>query len=272
VVPEATASEGWEARLELGYSARDGRTVPTTRNHRGPLRVQKHFEPEPGVCHHLIVHPPAGMAAGDYLALTIDVGPDAHAQLATPGATPWYRSLAAPARQAVTARVEGVLELLPREHLIFDQARAELRTRVELGSAGRMIAWEIVALGRTHGERPFVNGSVASSTEIYREDALVFADRMRFAAADPWRTSPLGLGGATVMATFLAVGRELPSVLDAARALDSKAGVTQLPHVLVGRWLGHATEAARSWLEAMWTIVRPALLDRAAVPLRIWKT
>lgn len=275
---EATASDAWEAALALGYGVRDGRTVPTLRRHRGPLRVQKHFEPEPGVCHHLIVHPPAGMAGGDYLTLTIDVATGAHAQLATPGATPWYRSRhALPARQHVAATLAdgAVLELLPREHLIFDEARAELTTQLVLAPSAKLIAWEVVALGRPHGERPFVSGSLATRTEIRRDGELVFADRLRLDADDRMRASPLGLAGACVNATFVAVGEPLaPEVMTATRAIETsgRAGTTQLPHVFIGRWLGASVEGARQWLEALWTIVRPALLQRAAIPLRIWRT
>jgi len=48
--------------------------------------------------------------------------------------------------------------------------------------------------------------------------------------------------------------------------------VTHLPHVLVARWRGPASDAAQRWFVALWSVLRPALLGRAAVPPRIWTT
>ncbi len=51
-------------------------TVLHHRKHYGPVRVQKMLWPEKtGVCHAIIVHPPAGIAGGDHL--TFDMSVDA---------------------------------------------------------------------------------------------------------------------------------------------------------------------------------------------------
>ncbi|MFO0747321.1 MAG: urease accessory protein UreD [Myxococcota bacterium] len=264
------------------------------RRHHGPLRVQKHFEPEPGLCQHIIVHPPAGMAGGDRLTLAIEVGPGAHAQLTTPGATPWYRAAvaaspalsvaaAAPsaespaARQSVSAKVlaGGVLELLPREHILFDGAHAALDATLDLAADARAIVWETLVLGRAHGDRPFLDGHLDLAARIVVGGELRLADRLRLDARDPMRRSPLGLAGASVMASVFLVGPDLaPATVAAVRALATpcRAGLTQLPGVAVGRWLGAAVEPARQWLEAVWSLTRPDLLGRAAVPPRIWRT
>lgn len=49
-------------------------------------------------------------------------------------------------------------------------------------------------------------------------------------------------------------------------------GITRLPELLVARYLGHNSEAARLWFVALWQMLRPALLGRAAVLPRIWNT
>jgi urease accessory protein len=48
--------------------------------------------------------------------------------------------------------------------------------------------------------------------------------------------------------------------------------VTLLPHVLLARYLGDSTEAARRYFERLWTHVRPAVVSRAAATPRIWRT
>ena len=86
----AAEATGWEAKLELSYERRGDRTVLVRRAHRGPLVVQKSLYPEgDGVCQNVIVHPPAGIVGGDRLALEVEVGECARAQITTPGAAKW---------------------------------------------------------------------------------------------------------------------------------------------------------------------------------------
>jgi urease accessory protein len=49
-------------------------------------------------------------------------------------------------------------------------------------------------------------------------------------------------------------------------------GVTQTKGVIIVRYLGHASEMARALMLMAWRHVRPELLGREAVELRIWNT
>jgi len=142
----------WRAELALEYERRGARTVLAKRRHDGPLVVQKPFYPEGDqVCHTIVVHPPAGIAGGDELQLTARAGADARVLLTTPGAGKWYRSAGAWARQHLSFDVAPAasLEWLPQETIVFDGARADLRTEVQLQSDAVFIGWEILCLGRT---------------------------------------------------------------------------------------------------------------------------
>ena len=86
-----------------------------------------------------------------------------------------------------------------------------------------------------------------------------------------------GLNACTVSATLIAAGKDIAKDLLAqcrniAPEAGESSGITVLPHVLLARYLGHSSEAAMHYFIALWTLLRPALAGRSAVPPRIWAT
>ena len=82
----------WHARLQLHYT-HDGTGTGALDRHEGPLRVLQRLYPEgPGICHHVLVHPPGGIVGGDVLELDARLDGGCHALITTPGATRFYRS------------------------------------------------------------------------------------------------------------------------------------------------------------------------------------
>lgn len=274
----------WEAALSLRYQRRGERTVLAHRAHRGPLRVQRNLYPEgPDLCHTLVVHPPGGIAGGDDLSLDVRVEHAAAALLTTPGATKWYAARGHRARQRISLEVAegGALEWLPQESILFDGADAELSCKVSLSASAAYLGWEILCFGRQAAGERFSSGQLLLTTELLRDQRRLWIERGRLAGGDPLLSSPIGLDGAPVCATLVAVAPALTSpqlaaLLGACRAVDErggKAGITCLPGgVLLARWLGACSEAARHYFIALWRLLRPALLLRAAALPRIWAT
>lgn len=256
----------WKASLSLGFRREGERSLLAERTHDGPLVVQKPLYPEgAGVCHAIIVHPPGGIAAGDELALDVDCAAGAHALLTTPGAGKWYRSAGACARQSLDFRVAGTLEWLPRETIVFDGALAQFDTHVHLAAGARFIGWEIVCLGRRGAGERFQRGRLKLSMEIARDGRPMFIDRGEVEAGGRLMSSPVGLGGRSVFGMLVATseGARLP-----ARGL----AVTQLPGLLIARYRGDSSEEALRAFTELWTLIRPSVTGRAAVPPRIWAT
>ena len=269
----------WRARLALGFERRGARTVLATREHDGPLVVQKPFHPEgDAVCHAIVVHPPGGIAGGDELTLDVRAGERAHALLTTPGAGKWYRSGGPWARQEARIDVadEAIVEWLPQETIVFDGALAEVRWHARLAPTARLVAWEILCLGRTGSGERFERGAVRLDLRVERGGRPLWIERGMLEPRSAALDSPVGLAGRCVSATFLAAGIDVAGdALAACRRevpMEGEGAVTCLPHLMVGRYRGDSGAAARAYFTALWRIVRPHGLGLAAVEPRIWGT
>ncbi len=274
----------WLARLSLDYSRQGERTLALDR-HEGPLRVLRRLYPEgPGICHHVLVHPPGGVAGGDELHIHARLQPGTHAVLTTPGATRFYRSDGAVARQCVQLQLaaDTRLEWLPLENIAHPGCRAENHLRAELAPGAEMMGWDVLALGLPASGQAFDSGSFVQHVEL----PGVWLEHARIAADDQLLLrSPLGWAGRPVLATlWLACGSALAAarrqaLLDSAReclqghALADSAGATApQPSVLVLRALAPRVEPAMQLLAAVRERWRRLAWGLAAMPPRIWNT
>jgi len=274
------AEAAWQARLALEYTLRGGRTTLSGREHSGPLLVQKPFYPEgDAVCHSIIVHPPGGIAGGDALKLELRLREGTAALLTTPGAGKWYRSLGPKASlvQHFDIGCDAVLEWLPQPAIVFDAARAETRTEVRLHQEALYMGWDMSCMGRAASGERFNSGELRQRTEVWQQGRRLWCEYARLAGGDPMLASNAGLASRTVSATLIAAGKDIDKGLldqcrDIAPAAGEHAGITVLPRVLLARYLGHSSEAAMHYFIALWSLLRPALAGRSAVPPRIWAT
>ncbi|MBM3342057.1 MAG: urease accessory protein [Betaproteobacteria bacterium] len=275
-------TRAWHAQLALHYERRadlQGRTVLAARRHDGPLVVQKALYPEGGaVCHNIIVHPPAGIASGDHLEIDVRASRHSQALLTTPGAAKWYRSTGAWARQRNTLVVDAhaSLEWLPQETIVFDGALARLETDVQLQRGARYIGWEVLCLGRAGSGERFTRGACHSAMRLSCAGKPLWIERAAIPADGLLTRSCAGLAGKTVCGTLVAAAENIEAVdIAACRALKARVGdtaVTRLPGVLVARYLGDASEAAKHYFAALWQVLRPMIVGREAVIPRIWNT
>ncbi|WP_249678075.1 urease accessory protein UreD [Pseudomonas abieticivorans] len=277
-LPASTAlyTPSWHAELELGYGRFGDTTRPVQRRHKGPLRVQKHLYAEgPEVCQHIIVHPPGGIAGGDRLDISANVGPGAWAQLTSPGAAKWYRA-AGPAYQRLDLKVAAgaTLEWLPQETIVYSAAQAELETHIELEGDARLLYWDVVALGRPASGERFDRGHFQSHLNVRRDGQLLWHERQRVTGGDGLLDSPIGLDGKPVFATLLLTCDIDSQLLERCRSLPTpvRGDLSQLPGLLVARCLANEGLHARDWLIALWKLLRPAVLGREALAPRIWST
>jgi urease accessory protein len=267
----------WKASLALEFSLENQKTRLTGKSHDGPLVVQKPLYPEgDSVCHAIVVHPPGGIAGGDELSLDVTAGEGASVLLTTPGAAKWYRSAGAWAKQDLVFGVRGLLEWLPQETIVFDGALARASCEVDLDAEAGLIGWDIVCLGRTGSGERFRRGSYRSSIGIRREGKLLWLERGRIDGGGRLLDSPAGLAGSPVFGTLFAsslnLDQELVNETRKPQPESGRGAVTLLPGILLARYLGDSSEAARRYFTALWRILRPRLAGREAIEPRIWRT
>lgn len=279
----------WHGQLTLNYSLDGERTIALDRHH-GPLRVLQRLYPESErICHHVLVHPPGGIVGGDVLDIDLRMQPGSHALITTPGATRFYKSAQAEARQSLVARLEqgARLEWLPLEAIAYRGCQAVNAMRFELAEGAEMIGWDVLALGLPAAGESFTDPAFAHGR--YTQDIElpgVWLERGTVRATDTQLLdSPLGWAGKRVMATvWFAAGQPISrqrreALLDAARAqadgsaLAISAGSTS-PHerVVLMRVLADRVEPAMTLLSQVWTDWRREAWGIEPCPPRVWRT
>ena len=158
----------WHGHLALRYTRDGDRTIAHDR-HEGPLRVLQRLYPEgPGICHHVLVHPPGGIVGGDILDIEVSLDAGTHALITTPGATRFYRSNGASAAQRAVLSVAGGarLEWLPLETIAFSGCLAENRLQLDLAAGAESIGWDVLALGLPAAGEAFTVGAFTQHMEL----------------------------------------------------------------------------------------------------------
>ena len=282
----AAVAHGWCAKLDLVLErGHRGRTRLTLNRHRGPLCVQRPFYPESdGRAHVYLIHTPGGVVGGDLLEIDLVLREGARALFTTPAATKFYRSpdRSSSQKQRIRAGADTILEWLPQETILFEAARAELSTRIELAQGARFAGWEILCLGRTASGERFKSGSVTQRFEVWRDGVPLLVERLALGGGDPLLAANGGLAGQPVVGVFaLTLGPDGPrasTLIASVRAAlpelrsDDRFSITSLRELLVCRYLGPRANSARRCFERAWSVLRPALLDAEAQAPRVWAT
>ena len=270
----------WQGHLALRYW-RDGERTLAHDRHHGPLRVLQRLYPEgPGICQHVLVHPPGGMVGGDELVVDATLEPGCHALITTPGAARFYRSEGKLASQHVRLRLGAGarLEWLPLETIAYGGEK--------LAPGAETMGWDLLALGLPAAGQPFDAGRYRQHLEwpgVWLERGLVDADDALL------MDGPLGMAGRRVLATlWFASGTPLTparrdALLEAARdataeaaaeaALPVSAGSTSpQPGLVVLRALADRVEPAMGLLQRVRAAWRVAVWGLADVAPRVWRT
>lgn len=277
--PEARSdlvSSPWVGSVSLDFARSGSRTIVARRRHQGPLQIQRAFHEPDGSCQVYLIHPPGGVVGGDQLLVRVAAGPGSRALVTTPAATKLYRSNLQTAKleQRFELERDARVEWLPLETIVYDGARAESHTAVQLAESSQFMGWEVICLGRD--ESGFQSGRLVQAWRIEREGLLLWSERLDVSGGGPITSARWGLAGRPVVGTLVATGARVELALEV-RALIPSAredwfSVTLLGEVLVCRYLGYSAESARHFFCKSWALLRDRISGRQANAPRIWAT
>ena len=284
----------WLASLELqlGHSSHGTQLIKTKRC--GPLTIQKAFYPEGRDCAHLyLLHPPAGIVSGDELRVSIDVQKNAHTLVTTPGANRFYRartdlSIGDPKQTQITQislEADTKCEHFPLETIVYNRANGVNKVEVRLRENSVYCGWDMTCLGLPSSNENFTAGRFSQLNTLYRDDILIYHDRVLIEPENNIQHHAAGLAGNTVFGTFLAYApsdqvndeqrtqliEQLREVVEKHSA-GSLISITDIRQLLVMRYLGQQAHQCKNLFIELWKLVRPLYIEKQGVQPRIWFT
>ena len=269
---------GWTAALDLQFERAKERSIVSRCRHNGPLRVQKPFYPEDGVCHVYLLHPPGGVVGGDELSVSVRAGKGSAALITTPGATRVYRSAGPLSTIKYRLNVEAgaSLEWLPQDSILYGGSRLSQEMEVRVASGSRFCGWDITSMGRPASGDHYTTGEFDQGFQLYADSLPVLMERQRWRAGEQVLEASWGLSGYPVLGTFYGfpADDDILSLLRL-RLEDISSGamaVTLVDEVLVVRALADDAVALRQIFADIWLSVREMINGFPPGSPRVWAT
>jgi urease accessory protein len=277
-----------KGHLRLCFESAHGsqQTMLVSSEQQPPLRAVRAFPLKDGGALVHLHNLSGGVLGGDLLALDVEVGCRAVAQLTSTGATRLYRSKqeSPAARQVngISVGEDALLEYLPDALIPFKGARYYQETRIELAAGAGLFWWETVAPGREACGEIFAYELLQFKLDINAADTALAQERVKLEPARSPLSSPVRMGQYRYFSTFYIcrIGLEASRWLELEKQLSELArqlsdsseilwGVSTLPaHGLVIRALSIKGRAVTSGLIAFWQAAKLQLYGREAVPPR----
>lgn len=207
-----------------------------------------------------------GLTGGDRLTLDIGVEPGASVTVVPQAAEKLYRALPEDDDTRIATRLTvgagGCCEWLAQEAILFDGSRMRRSLEADLAPDARMLAMEMLVLGRGAMGEVYRSGLIHDSWRIRRDGRLVWADALHVAGDfGSAGRAPFGFGEAVAVATLVYAGPDAAQHLDLARHLSEPptGGATSFDDLLILRMTRDDPQALRR------DVMRAAGVLRAAI-------
>ena len=257
----------------LRFAAAPSGARLVTLDQSAPLRVlfPDNDPDEPSTA--ALVNVAGGLAGGDSAAFALRLEAGTRFTMTTAAAEKIYRSLGPETEVATSLSLEegAICEWLPQETILFDGARLRRRIDIALAPTARLIAAEMLVLGRAARGEVLTQGAVRDAWRLRCGGRLLWADTLRLEDPAAARSSRFGLDGAGALATLLLAMPEAARHREQARDLADGGASLVAPGLLLARWQGEAG-AVRAALGAALMALRQAAFGHPARLPRLWRT
>jgi urease accessory protein len=216
----------------------------------------------------VIINTTGGVAGGDDLGIDITVAAGARLVVTTAAAEKIYRSIGADATIDVRLKIGAGAELawLPRETILFNQARLKRVIDVDLAPDARLTFAESMVFGRSGMGEAVEDGYVFDRWRIRRGGRLIHAEALRLDGAIAHRLAhPAVAKGSVAIGTVLLIPADdkiASRVCALAAGLSGEVGVSAWNGIAVARLCAADGAALRSDLLTIVAALREAPLPR----------
>src|SRR6201981_4134288 len=204
---------------------------------RSPIRIMFPRTEHRAVQEAVLINTAGGIAGGDRLECSITALPQASIAVTSQAAEKVYRALYEPARVATRLKAweSAKLAWLPQETIVFNGARFQRTTEIQLFSGAELLALEWLVLGRAaHGE-VVVGGSITDSWRVKKDGRLIWADSFRITDEIlPHLNRRALLANGKAVATLIYFGPYLEKRLDFLREIIPSLGCNCAATLVMG--------------------------------------
>lgn len=163
-------------------------------------------------------------------------------------------------RQHFTLASHATLEWLPQDTILFPGANAAIQTVFHLTSASRLLAWDLLCLGRPVMQETFSHGLLQNRLEVWRDGLPLLIERLILqegnlsgVAHHPWVGTLL---------CYPANEHMLEGTRERLMALGDYAGATLNDSLLTIRFLANDNLVVQRVMRDIWQFLRPLLTHK----------
>lgn len=248
-------SEG-SGRIVVSGSERGTRIMDVFQ--RSPIRVLFPRVGKAPIEEAVLVNTAGGIAGGDRLESCVTALGNASIAVTSQAAEKVYRALKEPAQVVTKLEAHECARLawLPQETIVFNWARLNRNTEINLSSGCELLALEWLLLGRAaHGEE-VVGGHIIDTWRVKKDGRLIWADTFRVTdEIFPHVRRKALLSDCKAIATLLYFGPALDKRLEFLRdlipSLQCQCAATSVSGLIVVRFSAKASSDLRLALRSL---------------------
>ena len=189
---------------------------------RSPIRVLFPRTRGSAIEDAVLINTAGGIAGGDRLQYSVTAVNEASIAITSQAAEKVYRALrqAAQISTKLSVREGAKVSWLPQETIVFNWARLNRETELELSSGAELLALEWLVLGRAAYGEKVVGGHIKDTWRVTKDGRLVWADSFCITGdVFPHLHRKALLSNFTAIATLIYFGPDLEALLELIREI-----------------------------------------------------